>query len=278
MGANCQSVETPNGKEVIVNASTSATVQGLGSRCASVILAQKEEPKCMTDQRLLVAARNDDITGIQLAIQEGAYLETRRPFVMRPWQSSSSWTSNDAGAKRRKAPREGLTPLMYVAQNGSVEGTTLLITSRARVSAREEDGMRPLHFAAQSGVLEICRILLENGADKDAETNDGNRAIDFVSESCFLLPGERGEWEALLGTSSAEGADCRGTACEAPDDPSSPSGNVAMTCITPPSVDLLALDTPLVCSGDVDVAACDELRRTLPYESNLNAAHVSSHA
>merc|ERR550532_3700550 len=122
----------------------------------------------MVNHRLLVASRDDNISEIKRAVEQGAFLETRRPFVMRPKPPSSMGALMEASGKKRKAPREGLTPLMYAAQNGSVAGTRLLLEARAQVAARDEDGLRPLHFAAGAGVVEVCKLLLESGADKAA--------------------------------------------------------------------------------------------------------------
>jgi len=153
----------------------------------------------MLNHRLLVACRDNNIAELKLALEEGAYLETRRPFVMRPKPPTNMEALLDAGGKKRKAPKEGLTPLMYTSQNGAVVATTLLLQARAQVSARDEDGLRPLHFAASSGVLEVCEILLRNGAERDAVDDNSRKPIDYVPEGCTIMRTDREKWEAVLG-------------------------------------------------------------------------------
>jgi len=200
MGANCQCERQPGGKVVIMAA---AKPPNLGSSCSQVTMADKDS-KGMLNHRLLVACRDNDLEALQTTLKEGAYLETRRPFVMRPKPPTSVGSLMEAPGKKRKAPREGLTPLMYAVQNGSVAGTKMLIEARALVNARDEDGLRPLHLAAGSGVTEVCSLLLSNGADQQVLDDDGRRAIDYVPESCLKTKAERLEWEAILGPISTE--------------------------------------------------------------------------
>lgn len=197
MGANCTVEQNPAVKVVIQSAPTAM------SACATVSVADKDS-KGMTNHRLLVAARDNDVEGIRKAISQGAYLETRRPFVMRPKPpAGSSSEMCDVSTKRKKAPKQGLTPLMYCVQNGSLAGTRLLLEAKAQVQARDEDGLRPLHFAALAGELEVSRELLEYGADRDAVDEEGRRAIDVLAADCRKSKAERLEWEAVLGRPSA---------------------------------------------------------------------------
>mmetsp|Transcript_7488 Transcript_7488/g.21086 ORF Transcript_7488/g.21086 Transcript_7488/m.21086 type:complete len:212 (+) Transcript_7488:120-755(+) len=193
MGASCNCERYPSCKVVI-----SAVPDPLDSRCANVTGASKDT-KGMLNHRLLVASRDNNIAELKLALEEGAYLETRRPFVMRPKPPTSMEALLDMPGKKRKQPREGLTPLMYTSQNGAVVATTLLLQARAQVSARDEDGLRPLHFAATSGVLEVCEILLRFAAEKDAADDNGRKAIDYVPEGCVIMRTDREKWEAVLG-------------------------------------------------------------------------------
>merc|ERR1712187_888351 len=112
----------------------------------------------------------------------------------------------EGSGKKRKTPKEGLTPLMYAAQNGSVPGTKLLLEAKAQVTARDEDGLRPLHFAASSGVYEVCNMLLGGGADKSAADESGQKAIDYVPDDSLIMRVDREKWEALLGTPTARSA------------------------------------------------------------------------
>eukprot|EP00440_Ansanella_granifera_P032978 gb/GFBE01035776.1/.p1 GENE.gb/GFBE01035776.1/~~gb/GFBE01035776.1/.p1 ORF type:complete len:241 (+),score=55.03 gb/GFBE01035776.1/:1-723(+) len=194
MGASCNCEKGPSEKVVVQAISATAS-------CCSNIQNAKEDSKGMVNQKLLAACRDNDIGGLKMALEEGAYLETRRPFIMRPKPPSGMGGFLDGGAngKRRKGPKEGLTPLMYAAQNGSVAATHLLLEAKAQVHARDEDGLRPLHFAATSGVLEVCKMLLERGGDCNAMDDDGRRPIDFVPSTSLEKEADQAHWEALLG-------------------------------------------------------------------------------
>mmetsp|Transcript_21915 Transcript_21915/g.46576 ORF Transcript_21915/g.46576 Transcript_21915/m.46576 type:complete len:211 (-) Transcript_21915:124-756(-) len=197
MGASCQCERQP-GCKVVITAAAAAPIQA----CASASMAEKDS-KGMVNHKLLVACRDDDVIGIQKAIQEGAYFETRRPFVMRPKPPTTVGALMEGSGKQRRAPREGLTPLMYAAQNGSASAAKLLIEARAQVTARDEDGMRPLHFAAAAGSIEVCSLLLRGGAEKEQADDEGRRPIDYVPEGSRVMRVEREQWEALLGTGGA---------------------------------------------------------------------------
>lgn len=198
MGANCALEKAGPDCKAVIQAAPAATI----SSCSSVATSEKDS-KGMTNHRLLVACRDNDIGEIMLALEQGAYLETRRPFVMRPKPPTSVGAWMEGGGKKRKTPKEGLTPLMYAAQNGSVAGTKLLLEARAQVAARDEDGLRPLHLAATSGIYEVCSMLLSSGADKSAGDELGQRARDYVPEENLILRADRERWEALLGAPAA---------------------------------------------------------------------------
>merc|ERR1712216_442955 len=95
---------------------------------------------------------------------------------------------------------EGMTPLMYAVQNGSITGTGLLLKARAQVESKDEDGLRPLHFAAASGAIEVCQVLLQFGADANALDEEGRRPLDHVPEALLYNKAEIRRWEAVLGT------------------------------------------------------------------------------
>ncbi|CAE7269487.1 Rai14 [Symbiodinium sp. CCMP2592] len=100
---------------------------------------------------------------------------------------------------KRKTPKEGLTPLMYASQNGSVSAVHMLLEARANIMAKDEDGMRPLHFGARSGVVEVCRLLVKKGADALSVDDDGNTALDLVPSDQVETPAQRKDWEEILG-------------------------------------------------------------------------------
>ena len=57
---------------------------------------------------------------------------------------------------------------MWAAAGGSVELTTYLLESGARVDSRAGDGATALYFAAANGAIDVVKLLLARGADPSA--------------------------------------------------------------------------------------------------------------
>lgn len=149
------------------------------------------DSQAMTNHKLLKAAREGHVENIHKMLERGAFIETRRPFVMTPESAATS----DSSLQTRGT---GLTPLMYAAQGGYERACEALLAEGACVNAEDEDGMRPLHFAAFSGSSETCSILLSSGADLTALDDEGRRAIEHVTPGDATTPAERRSWENLL--------------------------------------------------------------------------------
>jgi len=202
-GAICQ-CDKAAGEKVIIHAIPAAS-------CCTNIQPANEDSKGVLNQRLLAASRDNDIGALKIALEEGAYLETRRPFVMRPKPPTSMWDQDSNWNAKRRGPKEGMTPLMYASQNGSTAAVRMLLQARANFMAKDEDGMRPLHFAAQSGSEEVCKLLVQKGADVSVTDDDGRRPMDFLP--CEALAGSSGRlWKALLGFVGPESNDSQSKA------------------------------------------------------------------
>merc|ERR1712147_569364 len=100
----------------------------------------------MINHLLLRATKEGNEEDLEAALAKGAFLETRRPFLMTPESSAEQ----DTILVLRGV---GLTPLMYASQAGYTHIVLRLIKAGAEVNAEEEDGLRPLHFAASAGEL-----------------------------------------------------------------------------------------------------------------------------
>jgi len=148
--------------------------------------------RAMTNHKLLKAARDGDAEAVLRMLKKGAYVETRRPFVMTP----ESEVPSDSGPLKRG---KGLTPLMYAAQGGYERACDMLIAAGACVHAADEDGTRPLHFAASSASTATCRVLLRAGADRTARDDDGRLALEHVPPNEMVTPAEKRLWRKLLG-------------------------------------------------------------------------------
>lgn len=147
--------------------------------------------QALTNHKLLKAARDGDVQAIEKILDKGAYIETRRPFVMTP----ETVSTNDAGLQTRGT---GLTPLMYAAQGGYGHACETLLRAGACVNAEDEDGTRPLHFAASSGSAEACMVLIGSGADESARDDEGRTALDLVPASDIATQADKRNWTKLL--------------------------------------------------------------------------------
>uniref|UniRef100_A0A7S4SZU7 Uncharacterized protein n=1 Tax=Alexandrium monilatum TaxID=311494 RepID=A0A7S4SZU7_9DINO len=152
------------------------------------------DSQALVNHKLLKAAREGSIPLIRTALEAGASLETRRPFVM---------TLDTAAATPTDPSNQtcgiGLTPLMVASEEGYTAAVEFLIMKRASVNAEDEDGMRPLHFAAFAGCPETCRALIRGGADPHAADIDGRSAMDHVPPQSAATPAERTRWRVILG-------------------------------------------------------------------------------
>lgn len=149
----------------------------------------------LMNHKLLKAAREGHLEEIQRALEGGAFIETRRPFIM----TLEKVELMESGHKLRGV---GLTPLMCAAEEGYAAACELLITKRAAVNSEDEDGMRPLHFAAFAGSTESCRALLCGGANPHARDDDGRLAIDHVPPQCISSRDDKKRWNALFSSAA----------------------------------------------------------------------------
>jgi len=146
-----------------------------------------QDSQAMINHKLLKAARDGDVAGIRKALGRGAYLETRRPFIMKPES-----TSQDGPASPVRGV--GLTPLMYAAHGGYLQACELLIGANACIHAEDEDGLQPIHFGASSGSTETVILLMQNGAQADAADDEGLIPMDHVPLQYLKSPAQRRQW------------------------------------------------------------------------------------
>ncbi|MGE3512375.1 MAG: ankyrin repeat domain-containing protein, partial [Vicinamibacterales bacterium] len=72
------------------------------------------------------------------------------------------------GAAAREIDKGGYTPLLFAAQQGTVETVALLLAAGADVNEIAPEGTSALVVAAHSGHGAVCALLLERGADVEA--------------------------------------------------------------------------------------------------------------
>merc|ERR1719263_1135318 len=142
----------------------------------------------LLNHELLQYARSGNVRGLSSALERGAWTETRRPLVMKPQKPEANRDGNKGDSEPSNSfdphrPGEGdlgMTPLMFSAQNGSVECIRRLLWANAEVNAIEEDGWTALHFASKECNLDVCRALLEAGADVAFRNNDDKTAVQVA--------------------------------------------------------------------------------------------------
>lgn len=95
-----------------------------------------------------------------------------------------------AGADIHLADHNGMTALMYAAQNGRAATLQLLLEAGAEVNAADAFGMTALMYAAQSSCFgaENVPLLLQHGADARAVNLEGETALRFAAAHATLLP------------------------------------------------------------------------------------------
>lgn len=173
---------------VVCGASTDEIL--LGCRSAASVMKCDAEPsdskRSRLNQQLLTAARTGDVAGLQVAILNGAVLETRRPLRISAVSSQG---------RRHRGP-QGMTPLMRAAYEGHRDCVALLLEAKACCDAEDEDGLQPLHFAAVSGHLQVGQLLLNARADPTARDQEDRDAIAHLPDTS--KDPEIRQWQELL--------------------------------------------------------------------------------
>ncbi|GHT00174.1 hypothetical protein AGMMS50276_25330 [Synergistales bacterium] len=76
--------------------------------------------------------------------------------------------------------RNGVTPLMIAALEGSADLKGLITQKDTDLNARDERGLTALHYALCGGRLRSVMALLDAGADINAVDNDGRNALIYA--------------------------------------------------------------------------------------------------
>lgn len=103
---------------------------------------------------------------LQMACAEGRYQEAKSLIA--------------AGADVNHENYDGVTALMYAAQNGHLEVVRLLVESGAEVNKSPWGGITALIGAARAGHLSVVEFLVESGADIQAVDWDKRDALHYA--------------------------------------------------------------------------------------------------
>ncbi len=81
--------------------------------------------------------------------------------------------------------------LILAADAGSMKHVRVAVIEGANIDARSEDGITPLMYAAQNGYLDIVEFLVDLGADINARPYNSNRtALMAAVENCYVETAE----------------------------------------------------------------------------------------
>ncbi len=130
---------------------------------------------------LMVAVRENQVEAVDFLIGRHAAVnaQTRKgplpPFV-KPCKGTGCGSEgvgiNRGGLPdrgRRAEAKGGMTPLLYAARDGRIDGARKLVAAGADIELAEANGIRPLLMAVLNNHLDVARLLIEYGADVDAD-------------------------------------------------------------------------------------------------------------
>jgi ankyrin repeat protein len=149
------------------------------------------------DDRLIIAARNQDTAAVRMLLKQKAVdVNAAAPDGATPLLWTAQWDDLEsarsliaAGAKVDVANEYGVTPLAMAATNGSASMVQALLAAGANPNLALPSGQTPLMIAAMTGRLEPVRALLAKGASVHARdkyrdqtalmwaTGEGHRAV-----------------------------------------------------------------------------------------------------
>ena len=84
----------------------------------------------------------------------------------------------------------GMTPLLFAAQNGFIEVAKLLIENLANINEKSNNGATPLLLAIEFCHIDLAKFLIDAGADIHAQTNDGTNLLHAAAKHApeFISP------------------------------------------------------------------------------------------
>ena len=122
-------------------------------------------------------------------------------------QSSLAPERHSEESEHEKDDAEDIDPgvkLMYLANEGDVEGIRELLDSGINVNFKDIDGRTALHVAACQGLTQVVALLLQKGAQVDPKDRWGSTVstmfpLSFSSHPLLFIYGFLDEFGMLVG-------------------------------------------------------------------------------
>jgi len=153
----------------------SSRVFVLAVAAAATFAAHASESDLSPNVRLLNAARNGDVAGVERCLEEGASADSRSRIgetalvmALKKKDDATARTMLAAGTDVNIAAVNGITALMAAAYNGDLEMVRQLLARGANVAATDRLGKNAMTYAAGQGHTAVVRALLAKGVDANA--------------------------------------------------------------------------------------------------------------
>jgi hypothetical protein len=150
----------------------------------AIVVTVPEEP-------LLAAVLKEDIDEVKGLLARGADVNVVDGNLNETALSQAVLRGNrelvkillDAGAEVNEKNSSGLTALMYVGSDTSVEVVRDMIAAGAKVDLKDEEGKNALHHAASDTGTEALQALIDAGASVDATDESGRTALMLAAQN-----------------------------------------------------------------------------------------------
>jgi ankyrin repeat protein len=159
-----------------------------------------------SDQRLVAAAKEQDLQAVRALLKADADVNTRRADGATALLWAAHWDELEmadlllrAGADVNAAENRGVTPLALACENRSAPMVVKLLASGARPNVAQKSGVTPLMTAARTGDLNVVKALLAHGADLSV-------AIPATAQTALMWATAEGHLEVMRALITA-GAD-----------------------------------------------------------------------
>ena len=119
---------------------------------------------------LMWAAAEGHAAAMRVLIEAGADVNARSSIVV--WERQRTEEPRD-----KWLPPGGLTPLLFAARDGRVEGVKVLLAAGADPNVVDPDRHTAAILALMNGHLDVVRVLIEHGIDVNMEDKVGQTAL-----------------------------------------------------------------------------------------------------